>query len=209
INLSIDPATGVVTPQTNLNPGNPNVVGSSYTNSFAGANATTLYAIDSNTDQLFTQVPAAGTLTLVGNLGVDTTGQVGFDISPVNNQAFASLTPSGATSSRLYSINLATGAATLIGTIGRGTTLRALASRTPTVLSFSGNASFVSQLYFDLLGRLPDTAGGQAAIAFLEQGGSRIALINGFLQSLEYRTLVAQSLYQRFLGRQADTVGLD
>src|SRR6185312_11839393 len=53
----------------------------------------------------------------VGTLGVPTTGSVGFDIATPSNAGFASLTPSGANQSQFYTINLATGAATLIGGI--------------------------------------------------------------------------------------------
>jgi hypothetical protein len=51
-------------------------------------------------------------------LGIDITSFGGFDIQPGTNTAYASLRVAGV--SRLYTINLATGAATLIGTIGGG-----------------------------------------------------------------------------------------
>ena len=90
---------------------NPNVVGSAYTNSFAGAGATTLYDIDSNLDILTIQNPPnAGTLVTVGALGVDTSDQVGFDISGTTGVAYASLTVAGV--AQLYTINLLSGAAT-------------------------------------------------------------------------------------------------
>lgn len=88
---------------------NPNIVGSAYTNSFAGAAATVLYDIDSNLDILTVQEPPnAGTLLTVGALGVDTSDLVGFDISGTSGVAYASLTVSGVTS--LYTVNLRTGA---------------------------------------------------------------------------------------------------
>ena len=106
----------------------PNVVGSAYTNSFAGTvTSTTLYGIDSVLDILVTQNPPnAGTLNTVGGLGVDTTDVVGFDIFAFGNLAFASLTEVRGNSS-LYSVNLSTGAATLIGGIGSGAVVRAIA----------------------------------------------------------------------------------
>ena len=131
-NLSVNPDTGVVTVQTPLNPGNPNVVGSAYTNNFVGATVTTLYAIDSGTDTLATQNPPAnGTLSTVGPLGVDTTGNVGFDISQCGGTAYAVLEPTGniqsptGGGSNLYTINLGTGQATLVGFIA-GNTIRAM-----------------------------------------------------------------------------------
>ncbi|MBC7815844.1 MAG: DUF4394 domain-containing protein, partial [Planctomycetaceae bacterium] len=102
---------------------NPNIVAAAYTNSFVGATATTLYGIDSNLDILVTQAPPnAGTLNTVGALGINVTDVAGFDIQPSGNTAFATLTTNGTTSA-LYSINLATGAATLVGNIGAAPTL--------------------------------------------------------------------------------------
>ena len=72
-NLRLNPDTGTVTVDVNLNPGNPNVVGSAYTNNFAGATTTTLYDIDSNLDILAIQNPPNnGTLNTVGSLGLKT-----------------------------------------------------------------------------------------------------------------------------------------
>jgi hypothetical protein len=100
----------------------PRVVGSAYTNNFAGATTTTLFAIDANLDILATQSPPnAGTMNTVGALGFNTSDLVGFDISPLTSVSFASLTsPTGA---QLFTINLWTGAATLLGTIGLNVTL--------------------------------------------------------------------------------------
>jgi Domain of unknown function (DUF4394) len=129
---------GVVNTDGTLNPGNPNVVGAAYSNNVpGGANGvTTLYDIDSAVDSLFTQgtanfppgvSPNTGTLFLVGALGVDTTDLVGFDISGFTGTAFASLTPLTATGSSLYTINLGTGGATLIGAIDGGLLVRDIA----------------------------------------------------------------------------------
>jgi len=114
---------------------NPNIVGVAYTNDFDGATSTTLYGIDSNLDILVRQgsiggspeSPNMGRLTTIGTLGVNTTDQVGFDITAPNDVAFASLTPMGASSSSLYSINLNSGAATLVGAIGGGAIIRDIA----------------------------------------------------------------------------------
>jgi hypothetical protein len=96
---------------------NPNIVGSAYTNNFAGAVTTILYDIDSTLDTLVIQEsPNSGMLHTVGSLGVNTTDNVGFDISQGTGTAYASLTVG--TTPGLYTINLATGAATLVGTIG-------------------------------------------------------------------------------------------
>ncbi len=107
---------------------NPNVVASGYTNSFGGATTTTLYDIDSNLDILVTQSPPNnGTLNTVGSLGINVSGEAGFDINSGNNTALASLQPAAGGASSLYRINLTTGAATVIGAIGSGLTIRDIA----------------------------------------------------------------------------------
>jgi hypothetical protein len=97
----------------------PRIVGSAYTNNFAGASTTTLYGIDSNLDIVAIQNPPNnGTLNTVGPLGVNASDLAGFDISGLTGTAFASIVaPAGALAS-LFTINLATGAASLVGTVG-------------------------------------------------------------------------------------------
>ena len=92
---------------------NPSVGGAAYTNSFPGASSTTLYDIDTARDVLVRQDPPnAGTLTTVGQLGLDAEGVAGFDISVQDNVGWASLTPRGATVPSLYRVDLTTGKAT-------------------------------------------------------------------------------------------------
>jgi hypothetical protein len=131
-NLRLNPANGTLsatdTPLAYAGGGVvAGVVGSAYTNNLPGATTTTLYDIDSNLDTLVVQNPPnGGTLTAVGPLGVDSTGVAGFDIRTVAgvNTAYASLVVGGV--SRLFIVNLNTGAATLVGTIG-GSAVRGLA----------------------------------------------------------------------------------
>ncbi|NLY02819.1 MAG: DUF4394 domain-containing protein, partial [Rhodopirellula sp.] len=119
-NLRVNVDTGLVTVDPALNPGNPNVVAAAYTNILT-TGTTTLYTIDTATDNLNIQFPAnAGTQVVVGALGVNATNVAGFDIADGTNIAFASLTVGGTTS--LYRIDLATGAATAVDTIGSGAT---------------------------------------------------------------------------------------
>lgn len=107
---------------------NPRVVGAGYTNNRAGATSTTLYLIDAERDQLVTQgslggtpvSPNSGRLFSVGALGVDVSAVVGFDIARRGDAAFlASTAPSGNTT-QLYTVNLNSGTATLIGEIAAG-----------------------------------------------------------------------------------------
>lgn len=126
-NLRLNPNDGTLTATDGiLNPATTGATGAAYTNNFAGATTTTLYVIDTVADALFIQNPPnAGTLVRVGALGVDASGPVAFDID-ANGTAYATLTVGGAT--RLYTINLTTGAATAAATaFPAGTSLRGLA----------------------------------------------------------------------------------
>lgn len=114
-NLRVHPETGVaVTPADgNLNPGTPAVSAAAYTNNFAGATATSLFVIDATTDKLYLQNPPNnGTLVEIGSLGINVELANGFDIGGTSNMAYALLTVGGAT--KVYSINLSTGAATAV-----------------------------------------------------------------------------------------------
>ena len=127
-NLRVNPNTGAAIVDGTLaysagdpnNGQNPNVTGAAYTGSFTGTTSTALYDIDSNLDILVTQNPAnSGMLQTVGALGVNTTAIVGFDHTAASNIAYAALTVAGVPA--FYTVNLQTGAATLIGPIGNVT----------------------------------------------------------------------------------------
>ena len=102
----------------------PHVDEAAYTNSDTDINTPTqLYYIDYQQDVLATALaatggPNAGVLTTVGGLGVDTTFRTGFDILTTSsgNSAYAIL--GGPNGSELFSINLATGAASSLGVLG-------------------------------------------------------------------------------------------
>jgi hypothetical protein len=105
----------------------PSVAAAAYTNSNATATTTILYAIDSSRDVLVTVAPPNdGKLNTVGALGVDTSAVAGFDISgAADGTAFAALTVGGVGS--LYTINLATGQATVVGGLAAPVTGLAIA----------------------------------------------------------------------------------
>jgi hypothetical protein len=98
---------------------NPNITASAYTNAFDGATSTALYNIDALLNKLVLQNPPNdGGLVTIGELGVNFGVVGGFDIVSTpegDNAAFA------ASDGVLYSIDLTTGAATSLGTIGDGT----------------------------------------------------------------------------------------
>lgn len=101
--------------------GTPTIVASAYTNNDVDATTgTALFNIDSATDSVYQQTnPNGGTLTLIGGLGAGTTGVVGFDVSR-SGIAFASLTDDLTGKSSVYTVNLATGSASLLGAFGIG-----------------------------------------------------------------------------------------
>lgn len=137
-NLRLNPDTGALAAtDTNLayaggdpNAGfAPNAVGAAYTNNFAGTSLTTLYVIEANRDVLAIQNPPNnGTLNTVGALGFNASDLTGFDISGLSGIAYAALTAPGANFSQLFTINLSTGAVTLLGTIGGGVPISGLAA---------------------------------------------------------------------------------
>ncbi len=120
-NLRLNPLTGdIAAVDLPLNPGTPNVTAAAYTNNFAGATTTTLFDIDVTTDKLYAQNPPNnGTLVEVGSLGVDVTAENGFDIGGTTNSAWALVTVGSST--RIYIINLITGAATQVSTFPNST----------------------------------------------------------------------------------------
>jgi hypothetical protein len=113
---------------------NPSVAGAGYTNSFPGAETTTLYDVDTNRDVLVRQDPPnSGTLVTIGALGVDAEAQAGFDVSPQGNVAYAALRAAGQSRHSLYRVDLATGRATAVSeqaAIGTDRTLRGIAVAT-------------------------------------------------------------------------------
>jgi hypothetical protein len=136
-NVDFDPATPTVDPDTGLQyvvgdanaSAKPRITGSAYSSNVAGAVSTTLYDIDTNRDVLVTQgsadgtptSPNAGQLFTVGSTGVNVPDQVGFDIVTENgtDTAIAVFAPGGKGSSGIYSVNLASGAMTLVGTLNK------------------------------------------------------------------------------------------
>jgi len=168
INLSINPLTGNVTTQTSLTGGTETEI--AFSNSFAGATASTAYGIDVANDRLVIQGSLNGTpngagtgiLTGVGtNLGVgDITAASGLDIQS-NGTAFAALTVNG--QSALYSINLTTGVATKLSNIGANGTVVGDLAIAPTSISVVG------------------TGGGvQAAVKVFDAQGNLVTTINPF-----------------------------
>lgn len=158
--------------------GQPGVVGAGYTNNVPGAEDTMLFDIDLATGNLLQQDANPGVLTTIGSLGVDFTGNVGFDVSP-DGAAYATLQPGEGQPSSLYTVDLESGAASEVGTVGSGLVIGGFAIPTGEMdddAMMSGGGTMESDL--------PNTGGpstlavagaallaaGAAAIAFLKVG---------------------------------------
>jgi hypothetical protein len=125
-NFRVNPNNGAVAGVDTALSAGARVVGAAYDRNLPGLPSTTLFDIDSNSDMLVRQggvdgnpLPNGGVITPIGALGVNTSDLVGFDIEG-NALAFASLTVGG--TSGLYYVDLASGATTLLGAIGDGST---------------------------------------------------------------------------------------
>lgn len=134
-NYRINVETGAVLVDGTLNPGDPSITAAAYANADNDpATGTTLYTVDYITDALYTQAPPNdGTQVLIGSLGLDIASAAGFDIFTESgvNTAFAALTPTSASGSNLYTINLTTGTATSVGSISSGKRLIGLTALVP------------------------------------------------------------------------------
>jgi trimeric autotransporter adhesin len=107
-----------------LNPNFPSLVASAYTNAFAGTTRTSLFGIDSLSDQLVRQggpdgspSPNTGTLTPIGSLGVDAV-EASFDIAGGRNGVALAVIETIDAPPSVYSLSLATGAATPFNAAG-------------------------------------------------------------------------------------------
>lgn len=204
-NLRINLDTGVTTSDIalsgpTLNPGNFGISAISYTNAFAGTVNNTLYLIDTTNDRLLT-TPAGATGGVLANLGSlqiqgDVQAVAGLEINAVNNSAFAALQVGTATSSDLYNINLSTGAATRVGTIGTTARVRKITYASPPVATLVGITTSNQLVSFSLanpgtfLSTMPITGmqGGEMAAgldirpsnqtAYILSSGARVYTLN-------------------------------
>jgi hypothetical protein len=136
-NFRINPNNGAradaPTNDTDVNPAGNQVEGVAYDRNFdtglAVANRTTLYGISVTNSSLVTigginqsPSPNGGAVMNSQPLGItlSAAGQVGFDIAAGSNVAYAALRNNSTGLTGLYTVNLGTGAATLVGPIANG-----------------------------------------------------------------------------------------
>lgn len=95
----------------------PEVIGGAQSNNRASASSSALFLIDAAADVLTTTAnPNLGELSTLGPVGIDVSGDGGFDIA-ANGTAYAALVSAGSSSPNLYTVNLSSGLATLVGPI--------------------------------------------------------------------------------------------
>ena len=119
-NLRINVDTGATVVDGAINPSSANITAAAYLNPDTNtATGTTLYTIDTVANTLNIQFPPNnGTQAVVGNLGVNPNSTNGFDIDQTG-LGYAGFEFAGSSlSSVLYTINLATGMASPLGSIG-------------------------------------------------------------------------------------------
>lgn len=140
-NLRFHPDTGalvftdpVLAPMADGGPA-PKIAGAGYTYNKSNDKLTTNYALDIGRGWLVTQgsvegrepavSPNTGRIGDVGALGTGPVDDAAFDIADIGNVALAALRKDGRT--RLYAVDLASGKATLLGTVADGGALRGIA----------------------------------------------------------------------------------
>jgi hypothetical protein len=111
------------------------ITAAAYTYNKRNDKLTTNYALDASRGWLVTQgsveerepvvSPNTGRVADVGALGTGAVDDAAFDIADIGNSALAALRQGGRT--RLYAIDLASGKATLLGSVGDGGALRGIA----------------------------------------------------------------------------------
>jgi hypothetical protein len=70
------------------------------------------------------------------------------------------------------------------------------------------NQRYVTSVYSDLFGRVPDPAGLAGWTAALNRGTPRVAVANAITSSAEYRSKLITGSYNHYLGRTPDPAGL-
>jgi hypothetical protein len=141
--VDADPAREGVQPDGDLHyaPGDasagraPQLLAAAYTYNKNDEKLTTNFALDGASSLLVMQgsregtapvvSPNTGRLTTIGPLGTGPVQDAAFDIADIDNSALAALRIGGRT--RLYGVDLASGRATLLGTIGDGQALAGMA----------------------------------------------------------------------------------
>ena len=193
INPNLGSLAGNDTDLTYSAPATGPIIAAAYDCNFANTPTTTLFEIDRGASRLVVQGgidgtgsggPNGGAITSIGALGVtlSATADGGFDIDNATGTAFAALTANDNVT-RLYTIDLATGAATSLGVIGTGATGMRSVSVAPQALAFAAGGK--SATYTDQEGDLVTVKVSQGTLdagnfkmAFKANGGLELHLLS-------------------------------
>lgn len=119
LRINVVPVAGEVRVTTDQDLSQSGIAGSAYSNNFSTAATTTLFGIDVSNDQWVMQNPPNdGTITAVGFLNAGEIIDASVDIDAQDTEALAVLNVGG--TAAVYRIDLATGAASILGTLGTG-----------------------------------------------------------------------------------------
>ena len=193
----------------NLNPGGSSVSAAAYTNSGPGALATTttLFDYDATGNRLLRQDPPNdGTLVAVGNSGITANPAAGVDFDiffdptatgDARNKAYLVAAPTNATNTTntlgtLYTVNLTTGAATMVGIIGAGMPISGVSALISGTILSNTKASAKVSAQVEVF---PNPATNMISInlpASLNKQGVEATLVNTLGQAVLRRTLSAR-----------------
>ncbi|SNR40068.1 DUF4394 domain-containing protein [Hymenobacter mucosus] len=199
-NYRLNPVTGTLAATDGVlsyaGGGTPNIGAVAYTNSFTGASTTsgtTLYNYDETLNQLNTQStanpPMDGQLTAVGTSGITvntTTPNVDIDIYSTGagvNTGYLVATTGTSPNSGFYTLNLTTGAATLVGNIGNGITVRDIAIAGAAGVATSTRAAELATGFI----LSPNPVAGEATAAFTlpRAGQAELTVIDALGRTVE------------------------
>jgi Domain of unknown function (DUF4394)/Calx-beta domain len=166
--------------------GSTGVSAAAYTNNYAGTTVTTLYTLDSTSNKLFIQNPPnAGTQTnglalTLNSAPLDFDAVNGFDIppgasvaasnTPATGNAYAILTVGGTTG--LYRINLATGAATMLGALAATGASGFVVWSEPPAALFTTTATTISESAGTVALKVTSTGGAPLIASYSTGNGS-------------------------------------
>lgn len=204
-NYRLNPITGAIAfTDANLNPAGGVISSAAYTNSGPGTApaATILYNYSAATNQLVQQAdPNVGTFASVGSSGITVNAAAGvdFDIffdpaapAATQNKAFLVASPGTTTNASLYTVNLTTGAATVVNVIGAGMPITGVSALISGTVLSSNKASEKVSAQVDVF---PNPATGEVSInmpASLLKQSVQATLVNALGQSVLRRTLSAR-----------------
>ncbi len=149
---------------------NPSIGAAAYTNSFNGAATTTLYDYDDTLNIFASQIPPNnGTLNTIGASGImvnlsDPSADLDiyYDLATGTNTAYFAANVGAATSDNLYTINLSTGAATLVGKIGNGIAVTDIAAAiTVAPAETACDENMIGGVRFELISVRKNAAGNE------------------------------------------------